>query len=154
MSLARRRIVLVSSSGGVLLDLLGLESWWHDHDVHWVAVRAPDTVDRLEGHAVTWVTEVKPADVIALGKALVQAWRVLRRHRPDLMLSAGSGVAVPWFLVGAVLRVPTYWVETFNVIGRPGLAARVCGRLAKSVLVQHQHLLYRRRRAVYVGHLY
>ena len=32
-----RRILLVSSSGGVLPDLLALEPWWGRYDARWVA---------------------------------------------------------------------------------------------------------------------
>jgi hypothetical protein len=38
-----KRILLVSSSGGVLLDLLALEPWWSRYDAIWAAMRAADT---------------------------------------------------------------------------------------------------------------
>src|SRR5215213_1588105 len=55
-----RRILLVSSSGGVLLDLLGLRPWWSRHDVSWVAVPAPDTREVLGGERVSWTEELTP----------------------------------------------------------------------------------------------
>jgi hypothetical protein len=46
------------------------------------------------------------------------------------------------------------WVETFNILDRAGLAARLCARLATHVVVQRPELLVRHRRAVNVGELW
>ena len=154
----RRTVFLISSSGGVLLDVLALAPWWERHVVRWVAVAAPDTRDVLAGHDVTWCAELRPgprpADVAAFVRAARLAWRELRRQPVAVVVSAGSGVAVPWFLAAWAARIPRVWVETFNVRGRPGLAARLCARLASTVIVQHPDLLARHRRALYVGELY
>ncbi len=47
-----RRILMVSSTGGVLLDLLALRPWWSRHQVSWVAVPGPDTREVLGGERV------------------------------------------------------------------------------------------------------
>ena len=43
------RVLLVSSSGGVLPDLLALRPWWGRYVAGWVAVDAPDTRELLAG---------------------------------------------------------------------------------------------------------
>jgi Oligosaccharide biosynthesis protein Alg14 like len=150
----RQAILLVSSSGGVLLDLMALRPWWENHDVHWVAVDAPDTREVLRDQRVIWVPELtadRPLDAL---RAIHGARAVLAREDVDLLISAGSGVAVPYFLAARLSRTPAWWVETLNVIGRPGLAARLCARMSEYVVVQHSHLLTRHRRAINVGELY
>jgi Oligosaccharide biosynthesis protein Alg14 like len=148
------RVLLVSSSGGVLPDLLALEPWWGRYDVRWVAVDAPDTRELLAGYAVRWTDELsagRPDRVLA---AVPAARSQLRASRVDLVVSAGSGIAVPWFLAARAARVRAVWVETFNIVDRTGLAARLCARLASQVVVQRPHLLERHRRAVNVGELW
>ena len=149
-----KRYMLVSSSGGVLLDLLALRPWWSTLDTRWVAVRADDTEQVLAGLPVSWAPELRPRRLVAVLRAVLSARRRLRSEQVDAVISAGSGVAVPWFIAARLCGVPALWLETLNVIGRPGLAARCCARLATSVVVQHPHLLARHRRAVYVGELY
>jgi hypothetical protein len=149
-----RSLLVVSSSGGVLLDVWALRPWWERHTVRWVAVPAPDTVDLLAEQDVVWAEELRPADLLAVARSTVRAWRMLRSSDVDLVVSAGSGVAVPYFLAARVARVPAWWVETLNVSGGTGLAARLCCRLADRVLVQHDELLEQHRRAVHVGELY
>jgi hypothetical protein len=148
------RILLVSSTGGVLLDLLALEAWWSRHHVQWVAVDGPDTREHLAGARVDWQPEQAARRPVSLLLASLRAVRRVRRERPDLVVSAGTGVAVPWFLAARACRVPTFWVETFNIVDRPGLAARLCARLADRVLVQRPELVAARPRAVLVGELY
>ncbi len=148
------RVLLVSSSGGVLPDLLALEPWWGRYDVRWVAVDAPDTRELLADHTVRWTDELavrRPDRVLA---AVPAARSQLRAARVDLVVSAGSGIAVPWFLAARTAGVRAVWVETFNIVDRTGLAARLCARLASQVVVQRPHLLERHRRAVYVGELW
>ena len=147
-------MLLVSSSGGVLPDLLALEPWWGRYDVRWVAVDAPDTRELLTGHTVRWTDELsagRPDRVLA---AVPAARSQLRAARVDVVVSAGSGIAVPWFLAARTTGVRTVWVETFNIVDRTGLAARLCARLATQVVVQRPHLLARHRRAVNVGELW
>jgi UDP-N-acetylglucosamine:LPS N-acetylglucosamine transferase len=144
----------VSSSGGVMLDVLALAAAWHRHEIRWVSVEAPDTCEVLAGQDVAWHPELRPRQVGAVATAVVRARRSLLVDRIDLVVSAGSGIAVPWFLAARWARVPSVWVTTFNVVGRPGLAARLCAALASQVLVQHPHLLDAHRRAVCVGELY
>jgi len=146
--------MLVSSSGGVLLELLALRPWWSAQETHWIAVRADDTEQVLAGLSVSWAAELRPGQPIAVLRAVIQARRRLSAERVNAVVSAGSGIAVAWFVAARLCGVPTLWVETLNVIGRPGLAARCCARLATSVVVQHPHLLARHRRSVYVGELY
>jgi UDP-N-acetylglucosamine:LPS N-acetylglucosamine transferase len=148
------RILLVSSSGGVLPDLLAMEPWWGRHDTAWVAVDAPDTRELLAGQDVRWSAELRPHHLPEVLAAVPQARRALRDGGVEVVVSAGSGVAVPWFLAARSAGVSAMWVETFNILDRAGLAARLCARLATHVVVQRPELLVRHRRAVNVGELW
>ena len=61
-----------------------------------------------------------------------QAWRLLGRLRPDVVLATGGYVAVPTAVAAAVRRLPLVAHEQVVV---PGLANRVIGRLADRVAV-------------------
>jgi hypothetical protein len=148
------RVLLVSSSGGVLPDLLALRPWWGRYDACWVAVDAPDTRELLIGERVRWTPELSPGRPDQVLAAVPAARAALRASRVDLIVSAGSGVAMPWFLAARVAGVRAVWVETFNIVDRAGLAARLCARLASQVVVQRPHLLARHRRVVDVGELW
>ena len=84
---------------------------------------------------------------------LVEAWRILRRERPDVILSTGAGPAVPFALVGRLLGIPTVFVETFTRISSPSLTARIMYRLAARFVYQWPALARYFPRGVYGGML-
>ncbi|HEX4018063.1 MAG TPA: hypothetical protein VHX15_15115 [Frankiaceae bacterium] len=147
-------VLLVSSSGGVLLELLALQPWWSKHEVTWAAVKAADTEAALQDCRVTWLPELAAARPFALLPAMLRAHRILRRNRPALIVSAGSGPAIPFFLLAAARGIPTFWIATLNVSGRAGLSARLCARLASRVLVQRPVQRDMHPGAVLIGELY
>jgi hypothetical protein len=150
----RYRVLLVSSSGGVLLDLLALKPWVCRQDAAWVAVQAADTTALLAGERVHWEREQSVRRPLGVLAAVVRALRILRLERPDVIISAGSGVAVGVFIAARLMRVPSLWLETFNIVSTSGAASRVCGRLAAAVLIQRPSLAAARPRSVLIGELY
>jgi hypothetical protein len=147
-------VLLVSSSGGVLLELLALRPWWSRHEAAWAAVRATDTESALAGCRVEWLPELAFRRPAAMLPALLHARRLLRRIRPALIVSAGSGPAIPFFLLAAARGIPTFWISTLNVSGKPGISARLCARLASRVLVQRPVQRDMHPGAVLIGELY
>jgi UDP-N-acetylglucosamine:LPS N-acetylglucosamine transferase len=103
---------------------------------------------------VYWEREQSASRPVGVVAAVARALRILRRERPDLIISAGSGVAVGVFIAARLMRVPALWLETFNIVGAPGVASRLCGRLAAAILVQRPSLAASRPRAVLLGELY
>jgi UDP-N-acetylglucosamine:LPS N-acetylglucosamine transferase len=89
-----------------------------------------------------------------VARAVLAARRHLRRDRIDVVVSAGTGVAVPYFLAARLNGVPAWWVETLNVLAGAGIAARVCARASDVVVVQHSAMLADYPRALFVGELY
>jgi UDP-N-acetylglucosamine:LPS N-acetylglucosamine transferase len=69
-----------------------------------------------------------------------EAWSILRRERPDLMLSTGAGVAVPFGLVGRVLGIPFVFIETATRVRQPSLTGRIMYRLASRFFYQWPEL--------------
>lgn len=71
---------------------------------------------------------------------LWEAWRILRAEKPALILSTGAGPAVPFCLVGKLLRIPTVFIETFTRVVEPSLSGRIMYRLADRFFYQWQSL--------------
>lgn len=154
MTGAAKRILLVSSSGGVLLDLLALRPWWSRHAAVWAVPRAADTTESLRGMPVYWIAETSLRHPSRFVPGLLHAWSIIRRTRPNLIVSAGSGAAVPFFILARTLAIPSFWFSTFNIVAQPGVSERICGRLATRVFVQQPSLLTVHRDATLIGELY
>lgn len=149
-----KRILLVSSSGGVLLDLLALGPWWSRHHAVWAVVEAADSVSALAGQRVHWIREASIRRPIGLLTGLAQAWRIIRNERPQVVVSAGSAPAIAYFLFARALGIPTFWISTLNVLTTPGISAKICTRLTSRVLLQQSSMRDAHPNGIVIGELY
>lgn len=141
----RLKLLLVGSSGGHLAQLTALAPWSAAHDRHWVCFDTPDAVSILAAEQVTWAHHPTTRHLPNLVRNLVLAWRVLRRERPDVVLSTGAGVALPFFVLARLTGVPTVYLEVYDRIDSATLTGRLCRPFATRMLVQweEQRPLYR-----------
>lgn len=146
-------VLYVSSPGGVFLDVLALERMW-GRPSYWVAVGAPDTWSTLSERQVQWTDEATTSGLWRMPADTRAAMRTLGEVDPDWVVSAGTAVALPWFIAARVKGVPSLWVETLNMHGKQGTVAAICSRLADRVVVQRSDRLSYHRRASLVGELY
>ncbi len=149
-----KRILLVSSSGGVLLDLLALEPWWSRYNVVWAVVKAADTESALAHQRVHWIVDVSMKQPFNFLPSFVHARRILYSECPDLVVSAGSGTAISFFLTARLLGIPTFWLSTLNIITTPAISAKICSQLASRVLLQRQSMLDAHPDGFVIGELY
>ena len=132
----RLRILIVGSSGGHLTQLHQLRGWWGDHDRRWVTFRTPDAISLLADEDVVWAHNPTTRNVRNLGRNLLLARRVLAEQRPDVVISTGAGVAVPFFALAAARGIPTVYLEVYDRIELPTLTGRLCRPFADQFLVQ------------------
>lgn len=129
------RLLLVASSGGHLAQLHWLRPWWSAHDRLWVTFDTPDARGRLEGERVVWAHHPTNRDVSNLLRNLRLARRVVAEERPDVVLSNGAGVAVPFLLAGRRAGALTLFQEVYDRVERPSLTGRLVAPWVDAVLL-------------------
>ncbi|MEO6987761.1 MAG: UDP-N-acetylglucosamine--LPS N-acetylglucosamine transferase [Aquihabitans sp.] len=146
----RHHVLLVGSSGGHLAQLMRLEGWWHQHARTWVTFDKPDALSLLAGEDVVWAHHPTTRNAANLLRNLRLAARELKRIRPDVVISTGAGVAVPFFVLARLRRIPTVYVEVFDRIDSPTLTGRLCRPFTTRFCVQwpEQQALYRRSHVI------
>lgn len=144
---------LVCSSGGHLAQLHRLEPWWRNRRRTWVTFDTADATSLLDGEVVVWAHHPTTRNVPNLLRNLVLAARSLWADRPDVVVSDGAGVAVPFFLVAKAVGIPTVYLEVYDRIDTPTLTGRLCAPLADLMLVQWEEQLDLYDDAVLVGGL-
>lgn len=144
------RVLLVASSGGHLAQLHAMDEWWRAHERRWVTFDTADAVSTLEGEHTTWCHHPTTRNVPNLLRNLVLAVRLLLGWRPDVVVSNGAAVALPFFLVARLLGVRTVYLEVYDRVDSPTLTGRLCRPLSSLFLVQwpEQLPLYRGARLV------
>lgn len=72
---------------------------------------------------------------------LWEAYAILRRERPAVVLSTGAGPAVPFALVGRYLfGCRIVFIETITRLDRPSMTGRIMYRLAHDFFYQWESL--------------
>ena len=129
-------VLLVSTQGGHLAQLLALRDWWGPRDHMWVCPDTPDVQDRLAGERVIRSYSPTTRNAANLMRNMGLAVEVLRRERPSLVVSAGAGVAVPFFAVAWMMRIPTVFIEVYDRVDTPTMSGRLCGPFTTRRIVQ------------------
>lgn len=130
------KIMLVTSPGGHLAQLLALRPWWLENPRSWVTFRQPEVESALEDEVVTWAYSPTTRNLPNAFRNLLLAWPTLRRERPDVVVSAGAGASVPFFVIARLLRIHTVYIECFDRITMPTLSGRMCYPLSDLFCVQ------------------
>ena len=80
------------------------------------------------------------------------AFRILLREKPDLVVSTGSEIAIPFFYIARLLRVRTLFIESWTRVIEPSGTGRLVYPASDVFLVQWPALLDKYgRKARYEG---
>jgi beta-1,4-N-acetylglucosaminyltransferase len=132
--------------------MLALEPAWRGLGRTWVTLESADVAHLLQGEDVIKGHGPTNRSLLNLLRNLRVAWRVIRERDPEIILSTGAGLAVPFFLVGRLLRRRLVYVESLTRIESISLSGRMVYPLADHFFVQWPQAA-RRRRMRYAGSL-
>ncbi len=119
------KILLVCSSGGHFKALQQLQPFWRSHERIWVTFRTATTEAALAGETVFWAHSPTNRNLPNLVRNLGLAWKVIRQEKPNLIISTGAGVAVPFLLLGKLFGSQTVFIESVTRIQTLSLSARL-----------------------------
>jgi hypothetical protein len=143
-------VLLVCSPGGHLEQLLALEPAWADTETSWVTLPGADVDDLLMGNEVDLAHGPTNRDLGMLLRNLPFAWRIIRARAPDVIISTGAGIAVPFFWVGRLLGCRCIYVESLTRVDSLSLSGRLVYPFADEFFVQWRGARILRR-ARYAG---
>jgi beta-1,4-N-acetylglucosaminyltransferase len=132
------KVCIVSSCGGHLTEVRALKSAYERYSHFYVlndkAILPPDMLNK------TFYIAHSERDLLFLLN-LWEAFRILWRERPEVILSTGAGPAVPFALVGRYLfRCRVVFVETITRIQAPSMTGRIMYWLAHDFFYQWESL--------------
>ena len=83
-----------------------------------------------------------------------RAIKILRKERPDLIISAGAAPAVPFFFIGKMMGAKLIYIETFDRINKASLSGKLCYKISDLFIVQWEQMKEVFPKAVYYGSLF
>jgi len=152
--MTKKRVLFVSSAGGHLSQLLQLRPWWAGHDRRWVTFDLADARSKLIGEEVIPAYYPTTRNLFNAARNLWLARTVLREWRPDVIISNGAGVAVPFFIFGKLLGITTVYLEVYDRIDSRTLTGRLVRPFTTTFCVQWPEQQKINPNSVLVGPLY
>lgn len=153
MKLNLNKTLLVSSSGGHLLQLLRIMPALEGMERVWVCFDKPDAKYFLRDEKTYWCYHPTTRNVKNLVRNTFQAVKVLLKERPGIILSSGAAVALPYAWIGRLLGSRIVFVEAFNYVNTGTLTGRMVYPVADLFCVQWEAMLKVYPKAKYIGRL-
>ena len=92
--------------------------------------------------------------VKALIKNTAIAWKVLRKEKPDLIISSGAAVAVPFFWLGKIFGAKTIYIEVFDIIDAHTVSGKMCYLVTDVFIVEWDEMKKVYPKAVNLGSIF
>ena len=134
------KICLVGSSGGHLTHLYMLKPFWKDKNRFWVTFDKEDARSLLKDEKVYPCYFPTNRNIKNLIRNTLLAIRVLKKEKPDLIISSGAAVAVPFFYLGKLFGTKTIYIEVFDRINKPTLTGKFVYPVTDRFIVQWEEM--------------
>lgn len=132
------KLCLVCYSGGHLYQLYLLREWWEKHPRYWVTFKTADALSLLQEEKVHWAYFPATRSIKNLIRNSYLALKVLLKERPDIIVSTGAAVSVPFFYLGKLLGCKLVFIEVYDRIETPTLTGRLVYPISDVFILQWQ----------------
>ncbi len=151
MRMKKKKICLVSSSGGHLFLIMSLKDWWQEYERFWVVRDDIISKDLLRDERRCFGYFPENRNMLNFWRNLFLAFRILKKEKPDVIFSTGAGIAPPFFIVAKIMGVKTVFMELFIFAYHPTVSGKIISFFTDVFLVQQKKLLRKYPKAKYWG---
>lgn len=130
------KICMPCSSGGHLTHLYVLKNFWEKHDHFWVTFDKADANSVLKGERKYNCYFPTNRNIKNLIKNTFLAWKILRKERPDIIISSGAAIAIPFFYIGKLMGIKLIYIEVFDRVDKPTITGRLVYPIADKFIVE------------------
>lgn len=130
------RLLITCSGGGHLAQAMALRPWWEQHERTWVSFPTEDVRSKLADEDLIECHYPTVRNVPNLLRNVRLARQVLDRVRPDLVLSTGAAISVPFFAQAHRHGARTAHLEPIDRISAPSLSGRLLYPFTDLFMVQ------------------
>lgn len=146
------KICLVSSSGGHWEQLQKLQPLIDKYDGFYVTEKT-----KYQANAKYLLLQTDLKDKFMIPKMMVNFLRTLRIwaiEKPDYIITTGTMVAYPFYLLSILLKKKFIFIETFGRANMPTVAGKMMEKHSDLFIVQWESQVKHYKKAIYGGCLY
>ena len=130
------KICIVCSQGGHLTEMLLLLEAFNGHEIFFVTYEGLN--HPLEKKYLLKEVDLNPLIMLYNLPVILN---ILYHERPQLMVSTGAEIAIPFFYLAKILGINTIYIESWSRVNTPSATARLIYPVADIFLVQWEGLL-------------
>lgn len=130
------KIALVGSSGGHLTHLYLLKNFWKNNERFWVTFEKEDAVSTLKEEECYWCHYPTNRNIKNLIKNTFLAFKVLRKEKPELIISSGAAPAIPFFYLGKMFGAKLIYIEVYDRIDMPTITGKLLYPIVDEFIIQ------------------
>lgn len=148
------KICLVGSSGGHLTHLYQLKPFWQDKNRFWVTFNKEDANSALENEKKYYCYYPTNRNLFNLIRNTFLAIKVLKKEKPDLIISSGAAVAVPFFYIGKMMGAKLVYIEVFDRIDKSTMTGKMVYPITDRFIVQWEEMKKVYPKAINLGSIF
>ncbi len=122
------------------MQLYMLKPFWKDKERIWCTFNKKDARSLLNGEKIYPVFSPSNRSLKALFINSYRAIKILRKERPDIIISTGAAPAIPFFWIGKMMGIKTLYIEVYDRINKPTITGRICYPVTDKFIVQWQEM--------------
>lgn len=134
------KVALVCSHGGHLTETLQLLPAFAGHEIFFATYHGARD-EEVRTLARAYFTRNIGTSVWRMGIACFWAARIILRERPDVIVSLGAEIALPFFYLAKLLGIKTIFVESWCRVENLSKTGKLVYPVADQFLVQWPQLL-------------
>lgn len=148
------KVCLVGSSGGHLTHLYMIKPFWEDKERFWVTFDKEDARSLLEGETLYPCYYPTNRNIKNLIRNTFLALKVLHKEKPNLIISSGAAVAVPFFYIGKLRGAKLIYIEVFDRIDKPTMTGKLVYPIVDKFIVQWEEQKQVYPKAINLGSIF
>jgi len=129
------KIGLAASAGGHLNELLPLKDSWAGYEHFFVSDNRVNAMELGKKEKVHFVI-VPRRNPFRLLLNVFQALKIYLKEKPQIVITTGADVAVPFCLIAKLFGAKVVFIESFAQIYKPSLSGEIMYRFADKFYIQ------------------
>lgn len=148
------KVCLVGSSGGHLTHLTMLKPFLNGKKRFWVTFNKEDARSQLVNEKMYNCFFPTNRSIKALIKNTFLAIKIIKREKPDLIISSGAAVAVPFFYVGKLFGAKLIYIEVFDRVDKPTVTGKLVYPITDRFIVEWEEAKKVYPKAINLGSIF
>ncbi|MCO4635039.1 polysaccharide biosynthesis protein CpsF [Streptococcus infantarius subsp. infantarius] len=151
-----KKVCFVSSSGGHWEELLCLEKVSKKFNSFYVTEKGGQSLE-FKNKKLYNVSQTNRREPFFIAKFLLicfLAFKILFKEKPDVIISTGALISVPFCVIGKILGSKIIFIESFARVNNKSLSGKIIYPISDLFIVQWESMLKKYPKAKYYGGIF